>query len=582
MQKPRVFLTLLLVTVLTGPDLSATDTSSLKFRDDFVRELAGAVPSLLSRQDPQTGRFGSGVWIVTDQHSIYPLAVAWATKSDDNPYYHDPDVLESIMAAGDALAAAADGDGQWVFRKKDGSTWGRTYMPWTYSRWIRAYGLVRDAMPAARRTRWEDALLVGYSGIAKTELGQVHNMRAHQAMGLYIAGRELQRPQWCEQAKAFMVKVVEAQDPSGFWSENHGPVVRYNLVYVEALGTYYAVSGDPRVLPALERAAAFHAEFTYPDGSVVEAIDERNPYEPGIHLGNVGFTFSAVGRGHVGRLLRLAQKAGVRPDPDFLASFIHYGREGNMEAVVKRGDDSTFVLGRGKAVTYRKGSWFVCLSAFHCPVVENRWIQDRQNLVSIFHDRVGLIVGGGNTKLQPLWSSFTVGDVRLLRHTAGDENPRFVPEGGLVHVPSAASLRTVGPPALVLAYGSERCSIDVRPVDDDTLLIRVRATSVSGQPVAAHLTLIPHIGEEIRTERKANLKLGPEGYELTSEQTGSWVAHAGWRLSLPEGSRLVWPALPHNPYRKDGAANAKEGRLVVKMPFSEASSEYILTLSVPR
>ena len=34
---------------------------------------------------------------------------------------------------------------------------------------------------------------------------------------------------------------------------------------------------------------------------------------------------------------------------------------------------------------------------------------------------IGVFLGGGNTKLQPLWSTFTVGDVSLLKHKPGDE-----------------------------------------------------------------------------------------------------------------------------------------------------------------
>ena len=55
------------------------------------------------------------------------------------------------MAGGDALIAEQMPDGQWIFRKKDGSEWGPIYQPWTYSRWIRAFFLIKDAMPPQRR-----------------------------------------------------------------------------------------------------------------------------------------------------------------------------------------------------------------------------------------------------------------------------------------------------------------------------------------------------------------------------------------------------------------------------------------------
>ena len=79
-----------------------------------------------------------------------------------------------------------------------------------------------------------------------------------------------------------MHKVVATQSEGGYWSEGGGPVVNYNEVYVEAVGIYYAVSGDKTVLPALERAAGFHYAFTYPSGQSSRPVDQRNPFEPRI------------------------------------------------------------------------------------------------------------------------------------------------------------------------------------------------------------------------------------------------------------------------------------------------------------
>ena len=107
------------------------------------------------------------------------------------------------MKAGDALIADMDASGQWEFRKKDGSTWGPIWMPWTYSRWVRTFALIRDDMPPERRDAWTKALTLGYTGIARSALGHVHNIPAHHAMGLYAAGQALDRPEWCRQAASF-------------------------------------------------------------------------------------------------------------------------------------------------------------------------------------------------------------------------------------------------------------------------------------------------------------------------------------------------------------------------------------------
>ena len=70
---------------------------------------------------------------------MYPLAAAYATPGPGNRYYKSPELLAVIIKAGQALIDECRRRGPWVFRKKDGSTWGMTRMPWTYSRWIRSY-----------------------------------------------------------------------------------------------------------------------------------------------------------------------------------------------------------------------------------------------------------------------------------------------------------------------------------------------------------------------------------------------------------------------------------------------------------
>lgn len=560
--------------------LSSSAAADFQFKKDFLKRLVQQVPGILGSQDTKTGRFGTRPWICTDQNVIYPLAVAWATRSDDNPFFHDPKVLDAIMAGGDALIEAQDKNGMWRFDKKDGSFWGMIYMPWTYSRWARAYSLIRDAMPEQRRKRWEEALTLGYSGIAATQLGRVHNIPTHHAMGLYIAGIALNRPDWCEQARQFTPKVVAAQDPGGFWSEHHGPVVAYDYVYVDALGTYYAASGDVSVLPALKRASGFHAAFTYPDGSCVETVDERNPYNPAIRLGSVGFSFSPEGRGYLERQLALLDAREQKVSADDLASFILYGEEGPAVPAPAAQSDTRFVLGKGDALIRRKGPWFICLSAYHCDVPLNRWQQDRQNFVSIYHDRTGLIIGGGNTKLQPLWSTFTVGGTSLLKHKPGDENPKFTPDGPLWHVPSNAVIIQSDPVGLKLSYGDEDCEVFIEMADDRRVNLRACSTANSGHPVEAHLTLIPRPDKPVETALGAIKHLKTEQFVLSAEESGGWISHAGWRVSLPPGSKAVWPALPHNPYVKDGAAKPEEGRIVVSLPFSAAVREHTVTITI--
>jgi len=561
--------------------LAAADghAAEVGFRDRCLADIVRAVAEILASQDPRTGRFGAGIWLVTDQDVMLPLAAAWATKGPGNPYYRNPQVLQAIMAAGDALIADQDETGQWEFRKKDGSTWGKIYMPWTYSRWIRSYGLIRDAMPPERRERWVKGLRLGFAGISRDRLRHVHNIPSHLAMALYFAGRYLDEPAWMEQAAEFMHKVVAAQHPDGYWSEHSGPVINYGFVYVDAVGTYYAASGDAAVLPALRKSAIFHMNFTYPDGTPVETVDERNPYHAGHVVPNAGFTVTAEGRAYVAQQLRLQGDAPIAAD--YAASLLLYGKEGPGLPAGGLEGDHDFVLGQGSAAVRRRGPWFLVVSAMTCPVANSRWIQDRQNLFSVYHDKVGLVLGGGNTKLQPGWSTFTVGDPTLLSHRQGDEEPKFQPPPGILHVPTGAKLVMGDALGLDLEYGEQRCSVRIKVIDARHAECIWSATGPCEQPVAAHLTVLPRLkGKVARADGKA-VVLGGDAFAWPAGAFGQWIEHAGFRLNVPTAAGVRWPVLPHNPYRKDGRAEASEGRLVIDLPFSSEGGEQRIGVEIP-
>jgi hypothetical protein len=544
----------------------------------FLKALVAEVPAILKQQDPASGRFGREPWICDDQNVVFPLAAAWAICDPANPYYHDPRVLEAVMKGGDALVAAQDQRGLWEFRKKDNSTWGQTAQPWTYSRWVRAFYLVKDAMPAKRRTYWEAGLKLGFERIEKSlQADRSHNKTCHLAMALYCAGLCFERDDWKRVATQFMAKVLAAQSPYGYWSEHSGPVVNYNFVYSDALGIYYAMSHDETVLEALRRAALFHSTFTYPDGASVETIDERNPFHPGLARINVGFSLTAEGRAFLARQFALR---GGRVDADTAASFLLYGGTGTAAAPAVTEQELT-VFGDNQALVWRHQPWFVCLSAFVSPQATNRWIQDRQNFVSIFHESAGLIVGGGNTKLQPLWSSFTVGDTAQLRHRPGDEQPDFAPRGDLVHIPSWARLQPDKTAAgLSLGYGREQCRLSLRLPKQNRLSLICEATSRSHQPVEGHVVFLPPAKARLRTAGGKSATLGEAPLAWSGTNLGAWFQYGKVRVSAPAGARLLWPARPHNPYRKDGSSKLDEARLVLCLPFSSAEPKREVTLEV--
>ncbi|OYN92490.1 hypothetical protein [Parenemella sanctibonifatiensis] len=199
---------------------------------------------------------------------------------------------------------------------------------------------------------------------------------------------------------------------------------------------------------------------------------------------------------------------------------------------------------------------------YHCAPPEARWIQDRQAHLSVFHDRVGLVLSGSNTRLQPRWSTFTVGDPQLLQHR-GEEEPDFTAPDGLEHLPTTASLSTDGW-GVDLVYGEVPCQVRVE-LDGERALLAYRVDRETDAPVAAHAAFVAQVGKEWQAGEHHGV-LGETPIRLTGAEHGGRFSHAGWRLELPEQAILEWPVRPHNPYAKDGAAPLNQARIVVSVP----------------
>ncbi|MCX6624355.1 MAG: hypothetical protein NTY38_25500 [Acidobacteria bacterium] len=311
----------------------------------------------------------------------------------------------------------------------------------------------------------------------------------------------------------------------------------------------------------------------------METIDGRNPYLGTIRVGTPGFTFSPEGRSAMLRQWRALLRSKGNLAADEAASLILHGEEGPLDLPVERPNPYRATLGDGDAIVQQRDGWFFCLSAITRPIPEVRWGEDRQNMASLFHDATGLIVTGGNTKLQPRWSTFTVGDTSLLSHRPGDINPKFLPPPGLFHVPTKASLAANGN-AVALSYGEEECRLEVSLEGPKRARLIYQTEARTKKPVEAHVTLVPHLGEKWRTASGRLGAFGKESMWFGPGETGEWFEHHGWRISIPPGATVSWPVVPHNPYRKDGFAGMEEGLLVVVLPFTDQIHRQELTVDL--
>ena len=532
----------------------------------LVAILDQAVKTELDRFDSKTGRFlkpltGSPApdarpedigWGIINQDIIYPLALLYTNPNSQ--FYQNPDLLQMALLGGDAIRQFQQPDGRVEFLKIDGSRWGFTYMCWTNYAWLETFQLLKNKLGNERLREWETGLRLAHEG-QKLEIEKlpIHNIPAWKGMSCWRAGQIFQRLDWQTAGQNMCRSIANAQHSDGYWPEHGGPSTLYNCVYVHALGLYYRHSGDAEILPALEKAAEFHQTFCYPDGTLVETVDGRVRYHSNLTLiGWPGFLCTPKGR----KLARL-MASQLQLERDFvsfqggaIASTIQHWTE-DESAPINLDQPAFQIRFRKQASILRNGKWFACLSAFQTPPVNSRWGLDRQSFFSLWQDKKRLLVGGGNAKEQPEFSSFLA---------AG----RYLPDQ--VELSGDGS-------SLSLHYGPVCCTLSCQLVNDQVFL---RGEAQNG-PALQQLMLQIKAGNRIRRSNGEETILSLEHpIYWRSQELGSILKLDGCNIHLPPCTEFRWPIFPFNPYAADGAAHFGEetGLLSTRLDGQPACWEF--------
>jgi len=207
-------------------------------------------------------------------------------------------------------------------------------------------------------------------------------------------------------------------------------------------------------------------------------------------------------------------------------------------------------------------SWVVCLSGLiSTQAVTSQFYHDRQGHLSIFHERLGLIITGANSKHQPELATFSE---KLL--------------GRIFYMPFSSRLSMADvQDRLSLAYNTFFADLLVSQATDRELKFRFVITGKDEPPTDAQLTLqlCLKTGEVLETATGKRLVLNAERIELEPGEVGEWVRHHGWTLKTDSRARLIWPVFPHNPYtnspetRLDHAVGALSIPLVLKQQLEQ-------------
>lgn len=233
-----------------------------------VRRLLGAIDRNPYR--PTYGCLDRGYWHYRTssfpsemfQEGALALALVYAHALPGNRWHQDPAVRELAVAALRFSARSSHPDGSC----DDYYPWERALGAAVFSLQaeVRAYQTLglNDSKLAAffeRRARW----IAGHE-----ESGRLTNHHALAALGLLGVGQITGKAEFLEAAARRIDRVLQWQDPEGWFDEYGGADPGYQTVTIDCLAKYARATGDARLAEPLARAVRFVRFFLHPDGSL--------------------------------------------------------------------------------------------------------------------------------------------------------------------------------------------------------------------------------------------------------------------------------------------------------------------------
>jgi hypothetical protein len=502
--------------------------------------------------------------------SILAASVLYAKQHSANSHYRDPKMLDLAIRIGDLLASECEkGHSETCFEDE-----------WDPYMWLEAYRLLAPQLGEERRARWrqyiEKEIVPLVSDAVQRQdspwynspyIGTSPNHYASWAALILLSGRVFANKDWESLGVRILHRfAAEEQAPDGYWGEHsrNGPTTGYNYITFTQVALYWEYTQDPVALEALRRATNFHVHFTYPDGMPVETINDRNRYWRVDAWGHFGFSHFADGRRYSEFLTGFFYGDNLSMDElGRLAQNALYYHEGPTEPIPQ--DQPRYSYQMSVPAGIRKtGPWVVCLSGLtSTQAVTSQFYLDRQGHLSVFHDKLGLIVTGAGSKRQPELATF----LEKL-------------QGQTIHMPISSRLQmNDNGDRLSLAYNTFFTDLYALPPSERQLQLRFVMTGRGEPPAEARLNLqlCLKAGETLETAAGRKILLGTERVELGPDELGGWIRHHGWTLKTDAAARLTWPVYPHNPYADAPETMPKYavGVLSVPLRFDAKSRKYI-------
>ena len=485
-------------------------------------------------------------------YCILASAVLYSKKHSANPRYHDPKMLALTLRIGDFLADESE---KGRYEPRLDSDWD-TYM------WLEAYRLLDPELGEERKVRWRREIekiviplvpdtikRLDFPWYNSPYIGTSPNHYAQWASLLLLAGHVFGNDDWVKLGSRVLHRfAAEEQTPDGYWGEHSraGPTTGYDYVTSTQVALYWEYTHDPAALQALRRSTDFHKYFTYPDGTPVEVINDRNRYWGVDAWGHFGFSNFPDGRRYAEFLTSFFHADNLtRMDPQWehwgltldalgrLAQSALYYHEGRTEPIPQ--DQANYSYQMSIPAGIRKtGPWVVALSGVINTQSLSQFYLDRQSSVSVFHEKYGLIISGANSKRQPELATFSE---KI--------------EGQIFHLPLSSRLQmNEREDRLSLSYQTFFSDLYVPAPSEKELRLRFVLTGrgTPAEETKLNVQLCLKAGEILETGAGKRIVLGTERVELSPEDLRGEIRHHGWTLKVDPTARLVWPMYPFNPY----------------------------------
>lgn len=257
----------------------------MKNRDMFAEHALGLIPKILTLQDrnrlsPTYGCFDRNFWHykIIDfpsgmaQEFVWPLALAYSLDLPENPYRNKEAIREWVRAGilYAAKSAHADGscDDYFPFEKAGGAA------AFSLLACAESYKLLGLQEPEAleffaRRADW----LAHHN-----ESGQLTNHQALIVLCLDCVGELAGSDRWKEARNRRLERVMEWQNPEGWFQEYEGCDPGYHSLTISLLARIYENTPSEKLHVSLVRAIRLAASFVHPDGSYGGEYASRNTY----------------------------------------------------------------------------------------------------------------------------------------------------------------------------------------------------------------------------------------------------------------------------------------------------------------